>query len=194
MDDQENAAAKVALRRTARAARRSVAARSPGAARLAAAHAFREIALRRKIGIISAYIPHAQEIDPIPLMHLLIGEGYRVCVPVIEQTARPLRFKGWRPGAPLVKGSHGILVPVEGEWLVPDLLIVPLLAFDPGCYRLGYGGGYYDRTIHDLKQTRHVGSLGLAYAAQEVAQIPTTAWDMPLDSIATEHGLIRPRQ
>lgn len=194
MNHHDTTVSKSAFRSNARAVRRAVATRSPGAARIAAAHAFREIALRNKVRSVSAYLPHESEIDPLPLMHLLIGEGYDVCVPAIEAALQPLRFKRWNPRARMSKGMHGIPVPLDGEWCVPDLLVVPLLAYDPDCFRLGYGGGYYDRTIQDLQRGGRVVTLGLAFGAQEVVNIPRDPWDMPLDCIATEAGLVRPRR
>jgi 5-formyltetrahydrofolate cyclo-ligase len=86
----------------------------------------------------------------------------------------------------------GTRVPAGGDWVEPDLILAPLRAFDAGCYRLGYGGGFYDRTLADLRARRPVRVIGLAYAAQEMPEVPRGADDQRLDAVATEAGLLRP--
>ena len=89
-------------------------------------------------------------------------------------------------------GPFGARIPAQGDWLVPEVLLVPLLAFDRRGFRLGYGGGFYDRTLEGLRARGPVLAIGLAYAAQEVPVVPTDATDQRLDAILTEAGLIRP--
>jgi 5-formyltetrahydrofolate cyclo-ligase len=132
------------------------------------------------------------ELDPEPLMLALIEAGWRLCVPVIEGRGLPLRFREWRPGARMRPGPFGAQVPAEGDWLKPDLLIVPLLAFDRAGRRLGYGGGFYDRTITCLRAAGLVRAVGFGYAAQEVDEVPVDETDAVLDAIVTEAGVIRP--
>jgi 5-formyltetrahydrofolate cyclo-ligase len=91
---------------------------------------------------------------------------------------------------PLEPGPLGIPVPRQGEWVVPEVLIVPLVAFDRRGYRLGYGGGYYDRTLAELRQAGRVAAVGFAFAAQEVPEVPIGPHDAKLDAIVTEHGVV----
>jgi 5-formyltetrahydrofolate cyclo-ligase len=136
--------------------------------------------------ILSGYMPMRTEIDPLPAMAAHQGP---VCVPVITGKAQPLRFREWTPGCAMVPGDFGALIPVDGAWLVPQIVIVPLLAFDARGYRLGYGGGFYDRTLQALRARGPVLAIGFAFAAQEVAEVPTDATDQKLDMIVTENGV-----
>jgi 5-formyltetrahydrofolate cyclo-ligase len=164
-----------------------------GAARVAAGHVLAAIADLPDIGTVAGYLPIRDEIDPRPAMLALVGRGYRLCVPVVEAPARPLAFRSWTPGVATAPGAFAVEVPVEGEPTEPDLLLVPMLAFDRRGHRLGYGGGFYDRTIAALRARRPVVALGLAYAAQELPLVPDSATDMRLDAIVTEAGIVRPR-
>jgi 5-formyltetrahydrofolate cyclo-ligase len=92
----------------------------------------------------------------------------------------------------MVAGEFGALIPAEGAWLEPQVLIVPLLAFDRRGFRLGYGGGFYDRTLERLRQRHPVLAVGFAFAAQEVPEVPTENTDQPLDAIVTDQGVILP--
>ena len=137
---------------------------------------------------VAGYLPIRSEIDPRPAMLALAGLGYRVCVPVIEGRGRPLAFRAWTPGAATERGPFGVEMPVAGELVEPDVLLVPMLAFDARGHRLGYGGGFYDRTIGALRARREVQALGFAYAAQELPAVPDGETDMRLDAIVTEAG------
>jgi 5-formyltetrahydrofolate cyclo-ligase len=137
--------------------------------------------------VLAGYMPMRTEIDPLPAMAAHQGP---VCVPVIEAPQMPLRFRRWTPDARMVEGAFGALIPEEGDWLDPDVLIVPLLAFDSQGFRLGYGGGFYDRTLEALRARRPVFAMGFAFAAQEVAKVPLDPTDQPLDGIVTENGLV----
>ena len=141
--------------------------------------------------VISGYRPIRTEIDPTPLMAALHAADHRLCVPVIEREGLPLSFREWHPGAEMVAGAFGAEIPAEGDWLEPNLLLVPLVAFDSAGRRLGYGGGFYDRTLAGLRARRRTLAIGLAYAAQEVEAVPHDATDQTLDAVVTEHGLIR---
>ena len=140
---------------------------------------------------VSGYLPIRSEIDPVPLLTHLHNRGHRICVPVIEAPATPLKFREWSPDAVLVEGAYGAAIPAAGDWIEPDVLLVPLLSFDRQGYRLGYGGGFYDRTLQNLRESKSVTAIGLAYAAQEVATVPIEATDQRLDAMLTEQGLIR---
>jgi 5-formyltetrahydrofolate cyclo-ligase len=171
-------------------ARRKVARQALGPAPEAATAAVAEAILAAGPRIVSGYLPIRTEIDPRPAMGRLHEGGARLCVPVIEGPGRPLRFREWRPDSALEPGPFGAAVPTDGEWLTPDALIVPLLAFDRRMFRLGYGGGFYDRTLAGLREGGPVRAIGLAYGAQEVEAVPVEATDIPLDAVATERGLL----
>ncbi|MFQ5775887.1 MAG: 5-formyltetrahydrofolate cyclo-ligase [Kiloniellaceae bacterium] len=136
---------------------------------------------------VSAYWPMRSELDPRPLMHRLHERGHAIGLPVIVGKGRPLAFREWRPGVPLEPGGFGTLVPPAGQReLRPQALFVPLLAFDRVGYRLGYGGGFYDRTLAELRAAGRALAVGLAYAAQEVPAVPHDVTDQRLDWIVTE--------
>lgn len=139
---------------------------------------------------LSGYMPMRTEIDCLPAMAAHRGP---VGVPVIEGRAIPLRFRAWTPDCRMVAGSFGAMIPESGDWIEPDVLIVPLLAYDRRGFRLGYGGGYYDRTLELLRGRKPVTAIGFAFAAQEVAEVPIEPTDQRLDLIVTETGVITPR-
>lgn len=139
--------------------------------------------------IVSGYLPIRSEADPLPAMTRLAAAN-RIVVPVVEGRGRPLAFREWTAGVPLVEGNFGVMIPAEGAFLSPDLLIVPMLAFDRRGIRLGYGGGFYDRTLEGLRAAGPVEAVGFAFAAQEVPALPAEATDQPLDRIVTEAGVL----
>jgi len=183
------AAVKAEARRAASARRKAVHDAPDRAARTAAATAHLR-ALLDPLGpvALSGYLPIRSEIDPRPAMAAHPGP---VGVPVIEGPGRPLLFRRWTPLAVLVPGPFGALVPESGAPLVPRVLIVPLLAWDDAGYRLGYGGGFYDRTLAGLRATGPVMAVGLAYAAQRVEAVPRDGFDQRLDALVTEDGVRR---
>ena len=136
--------------------------------------------------VLAGYMPMRTEIDPLPAMAAHTGT---VCVPVIPGPAQPLRFREWTPGCAMIPGEFGALIPAEGAWIEPEVLIVPLLSFDARAYRLGYGGGFYDRTLEVLRARRPTLAVGFAFAAQEVAEVPIDATDQRLDMVVTEAGV-----
>ncbi|HYC05451.1 MAG TPA: 5-formyltetrahydrofolate cyclo-ligase [Azospirillaceae bacterium] len=141
---------------------------------------------------IAGYCPIGDELDVRPLMERLHGGGHALCLPVVVVKGQPLLFRRWRPGDTLVPGGLGIPVPGEGAGEVrPDLLLVPLLAFDRGGHRLGYGAGFYDRTLALLRADGPVTAVGVGYDAQEVPAVPRDALDQPLDWIVTERRALR---
>ena len=175
---------KTDARRAAFAARKLAHAAGQGAA---ADHLTRVLA-DHPGAVLSGYMQMRTEIDPLPAM---AGHPGPVCVPVIIGAGQPLRFREWRADAPMIAGEFGALIPAAGDWLEPTVLIVPLLSFDRRGYRLGYGGGFYDRTLEGLRAKRPTLAIGFAFAAQEVAEVPTEPTDQPLDMIVTEAGVIR---
>lgn len=145
--------------------------------------------------VVAGYWPLGGEIDPRPLMAALAGLGCRLALPVVVARAAPLEFRAWAEGEPLEAGPHGTAhPPTTAPRLRPDVVLVPLLGFDRGGWRLGYGGGYYDRTLQSLRETAPIRAIGLAFAAQEMAAVPRDGHDQPLDAIATERELIEPEK
>jgi 5-formyltetrahydrofolate cyclo-ligase len=142
--------------------------------------------------ILSGYMPMRTEIDCLPAMAVHAAAGGRVCVPVIPGKAVPLRFREWTPDGEMQDGPFGAKVPACGDWIEPEVLVVPLLSFDRRGYRLGYGGGYYDRTLRLLRGRRPTVAIGFAFAAQEVPEVPTEPTDERLDLIVTEAEVIGP--
>ena len=140
---------------------------------------------------LSGYLPIRTEIDPRPAMEAAAAHG-PVGVPVIDGPGLPLRFRAWTPDATLVPGPFGAHIPETGDWIVPAVLILPLVAFTRAGHRLGYGGGFYDRTLERLRAAGPVTAIGFAYAAQEAESLPIEATDQPLDLIVTEAGVIVP--
>ena len=136
--------------------------------------------------VLAGYMPMRTEIDPMAAMAAHLGP---VGVPVIIGAGLPLKFRQWSVEAALVPGEFGALIPAEGVWIEPEVLIVPLLAFDARGYRLGYGGGFYDRTLEGLRARRATFAVGFAFGAQEVAEVPIEPTDQRLDAVVTEAGL-----
>ncbi|MDF2233403.1 5-formyltetrahydrofolate cyclo-ligase [Albimonas sp. CAU 1670] len=185
------AQAKTEARRAAFARRREARLALGPAPQAATDAALAALLVRPAEEVVAGYVPIRTEIDPRPLMAALHAAGRRLCVPVIEAAERPLRFREWTPGAEMVEGPFGAAVPAAGDWLTPAALIVPLVAFDARLRRLGYGGGFYDRTLAGLQAPGGPGAyaLGFAYAAQEAGALPAEPTDRPLDALVTETGL-----
>jgi 5-formyltetrahydrofolate cyclo-ligase len=138
---------------------------------------------------LAGYMPMRTEIDCLPAMAIHRGP---VGVPVIVGAAQPLLFRRWNPASVMVPGAFGALVPDCGEDVEPDVLIVPLLAFDRRGYRLGYGGGFYDRTLEKLRAKKAVTAIGFAFSMQEIEIVPIEATDQKLDLIVTEREVFAP--
>ena len=139
--------------------------------------------------VVAGFWPLPGEIDIRPLLAALHRAGHPLCLPRTPPRGNALTFHGWQPGDPLRTERFGTSAP-DGPLLSPTVLLVPLLAFDRTGRRLGYGGGYYDRTLAALAGAT---TIGCAFAAQEVACVPAGSNDVPMDAIATERGLIRIR-
>ena len=183
---------KRALRKTASARRKRLHRHAAGAARQALHH-FREHLDPVAPRVLSAYLPVGAEFDALPILRHAHERGCSTGLPVVLGRHRPLAFRRWAPGDPLVDGVFGIATPPpEAETLEPEILLVPLLAFDDDGYRLGYGGGFYDRTLA-LRRARDPATLavGVAYAGQRVARVPRTPEDQRLDWILSEEGAWR---
>jgi 5-formyltetrahydrofolate cyclo-ligase len=142
--------------------------------------------------IVSGFSAIGEEISPLPLLVKLAAEGNRLCLPVMAGTGLPLLFRAWAPGDPTAAAMWGIGEPLPSAPIVePDALLVPLLAFDARGNRLGYGGGFYDRTIARLRAVRSVVTIGLAFDEQRVESVPHAADDQRLDWVLTPTGPLR---
>lgn len=138
---------------------------------------------------LAGYMPIRTEISPLPAMEEAGAHG-PVGVPVIQGEAQPLKFSRWSPDGPLREGPFGAQVPEKDDYFEPEILIVPLVAFDRAGNRLGYGGGFYDRTLEGLRQRGGCLAIGFAYGAQEAAELPLEPTDQPLDMIVTEAEIL----
>jgi 5-formyltetrahydrofolate cyclo-ligase len=181
---------KAELRRDAIARRDAL----PPDARQAAAEAIaaRQFPLAIAPGmIVSGFMPLKSEINPLPLMRKLAGHGARLALPVVAGRGKPLIMREWVFGEPLIAGVWGIREPkLEAAVVDPDILLVPLLAFDRAGHRIGYGAGYYDLTLAQLRARKAIIAVGLAFAAQEVATVPATPRDARLDLVLTEREVL----
>lgn len=185
-------AVKAALRHDMTERRREAAARAaPSAPAIARDHFLASIPLRAG-ATVSAFWPLPDEFDTRPLMFALHEAGHPVGLPVVERRGLPLRFRVWEPGTKLVRGNFNVEIPAAHcPECVPEILVVPLLAFDRQGYRLGYGGGFYDRTIAGLRAMGPTIAVGYAYAGQEIAAVPHDETDAPLDWVVTEREAVR---
>ena len=138
---------------------------------------------------LAGYMPIRTEIDPLPAMAEAAAHG-PVAVPVIAGASLPLDFSLWEPGCALREGPFAAMVPEVDRFIEPQILIVPLVAFDRAGGRLGYGGGFYDRTLERLRARRPTLAIGFAWAAQEAEALPLEATDQPLDLVVTETEVI----
>ena len=192
MAEQDPIAALKADIRRAAMARRDALPADERAAAAATAIAARPLPVGLAPGaVVSGFSPLKSEINPVPLMRAFAAAGAQLALPVVAGKGRPLTMRAWTFGAPLVPGVWGIREPPPGAPEVfPDILIVPLLAFDRAGQRIGYGAGYYDMTIARLRGKKAVVAIGIAYAAQEVDRVPVTPRDAALDLVLTEREVI----
>jgi 5-formyltetrahydrofolate cyclo-ligase len=141
--------------------------------------------------VVAGYSPIRSEFDPTPLMRKLAGLGARLALPVITARDAPLQFRAWTLDGKLQRGPLGIPEPSpEAAEIVPDILLVPLAAFDRSGHRIGYGAGHYDRTLAQLRALRTIIAIGLAFAAQEIPGVSASAHDARLDLVLTENETI----
>jgi 5-formyltetrahydrofolate cyclo-ligase len=190
MADEQIEAVKAALRLRARAQRANFLKSShPDAATAAAGHFFSAVALEPHM-VVAAYWPIRDELDCRPVLTRLMDSGQPVCLPVVVGDEMPLELRMWEQGAPLYPSGFGTLAPPDdAPRAEPDLVLMPLLGFDRAGTRLGYGGGYYDRTLASLAKRPRL--IGFAFAAQELDFIPREPHDVPLDAVVTEQGVLQ---
>jgi 5-formyltetrahydrofolate cyclo-ligase len=140
---------------------------------------------------VSGFMPMRTEINPLPLMRKIAAAGAQLALPVIQGRGKPLLMRAWSFGEPLEARQWGIKEPADTAPVVdPDILIVPLACFDRSGHRIGYGAGYFDKTIRALRAKKAVTAVGIAFAAQEIASVPATAFDERLDLVLTERETI----
>jgi 5-formyltetrahydrofolate cyclo-ligase len=145
-----------------------------------------------KGSVISAFAPMASELRMWPLLRRLAGEGHALALPVVQGNGRALLFRAWKPGDAMATGVWGIAEPMADKApLVPDVVITPLLAFDACGWRLGYGGGFYDRTLRELRRRKAPIAVGVAYEQQAVDAVPHLDYDERLEWVLTPSGAIK---
>jgi 5-formyltetrahydrofolate cyclo-ligase len=174
------------LRTAALAAREALSAEQRAAA--AQALAARGLPLEIVPGIIvSGYSPIRGELDPVPLMRQLAERGAQLALPAVMARGKSLAFRAWSPSDRLMLGPLGILEPSPAAAeLIPDIMLVPLAAFDRLGHRIGYGAGHYDFTLAHLRKIKLITAIGLAFAAQEIEAVPALSHDVALDYVLTE--------
>ena len=153
---------------------------------------FREIPMPSRDAVVSGYHPTGSELDPRPLLAMLRSQGHEIALPVVVERGAPLIFRAWREGNAMSEGAFGVREPLpEASEVKPDVLLIPMLAFDRRGFRLGYGGGFFDRTLASLRQDGAPVAIGIAFAAQEVDKVPVAEYDQPLNWIITEREAIK---
>jgi 5-formyltetrahydrofolate cyclo-ligase len=139
-------------------------------------------------GALAFYWPVRGEFDPRPAVRILLGDGWRAALPVIDLPKAPMSFRAWAPSSKMALGRHGIPIPAEGELVHPDAVLVPLVGFDGAKYRLGYGGGYFDRTLAVL-DPRPV-AIGVGFEFARLDSVRPHTLDLPMDRVVTEAGVM----
>ena len=153
---------------------------------------FNSIVDNYSISVVAGFHPFRNEINTLPLLKVFISNGYKTCLPVTPLEDRVLQFREWSPKVNLIRGKYGILEPSQDCNIIePDMLLVPLLAYDEVGQRLGYGGGYYDQTLKKLISIKkNITSIGVAFKIQRFKKLPIDTFDIPLDAVINEDGLI----
>jgi 5-formyltetrahydrofolate cyclo-ligase len=177
---------KATLRATALAARDALSAEERTAAALAVAARGLPFAIAPGT-IVSGYSPIRSEIDPVPLMRALAGLGARLALPAVMARGKSLAFRAWSPHDRLLLGPLGILEPSPAAAeLIPDIMLVPLAAFDRAGHRIGYGAGHYDFTLAHVRKIKPIAAIGVGFAVQEIEAVPALPHDVALDYVLTE--------
>jgi 5-formyltetrahydrofolate cyclo-ligase len=149
------------------------------------------VLLAERPGILGVYWPFRAEFDPRPLIDWAVAAGRTVALPVVIDKKGPLEYRTWRPGEPLADGVWNIPVPEQREIVTPAIVLAPLVGFDEACYRLGYGGGYFDRTLGAMAPRAL--AIGIGFEAQRLETIYPQSFDVPMALIVTEAGIRKRR-
>ncbi|RTL52235.1 MAG: 5-formyltetrahydrofolate cyclo-ligase [Bradyrhizobiaceae bacterium] len=159
------------------------------AARSLAAHA---LPIEQPPGLcVAGFSSIRSEIDVAPLMQAFAARGASLALPVVTGENRPLTFRRWTDDTRLVRGPYGIFEPSsEADEIEPDIVLVPLAAFDRAGHRIGYGGGYYDRTLERLRKSKKITAIGVGFSVQEIPAVPSSDHDARLDLVLTEKEVI----
>lgn len=183
-------AAKAACRRQALVQRAKLNDLLPDAATMLASHASRLTSLYGS-GVFAGYMPIHSELSPLALLKSLVGLGCDLALPITPQVGQPLRFHRWEIDGLLNDGPYGTKQPpADNDKCNPDVILAPLLAFDVDGWRLGYGGGFYDRTVASLRRLgQRVKLIGIAYEEQKLDKLPVGPFDMPLDAVLSPDGI-----
>lgn len=142
--------------------------------------------------IVSGFFAIRDEIDPAPLLRRLAARGHPLCLPVVQGKDQPLVFRAWAPGDEMASATWGIAEPLPSRSeYEPDVVLVPLLAFDAQGYRLGYGGGFYDRSLQRLRKLKPIVAVGIGYDELKIDEVPHLDYDQPVDWVLTPSGPLR---
>lgn len=144
-----------------------------------------------RVGVVGFYYPVRGEFDPLPFVKQLVDHGATAALPVVVGKDKPLAFRVWQPGVPMKKGPYGIPEPAAGAVVTPDAVLIPLVGFDANNFRLGYGGGYYDRTLAAFELKPLV--IGIGFELGRLPLLVPEPHDIPLDFVVTEAG-VQPRR
>jgi 5-formyltetrahydrofolate cyclo-ligase len=139
--------------------------------------------------VVAGYWPIRDELDDMPILRELLRRDRRCALPHVAEAALPLEFHAWNEATPMTEGKYGIMEPADSLVVVPDIILVPMLAFDSRGCRLGYGAGFYDRTLAGIRKTGAVFSIGLAYETQRYGELPADETDMMLDMIISDQDV-----
>ena len=140
-------------------------------------------------GILGIYWPFRAEFDPRPLVDSLVAAGRQVALPVVIDKKGPLEYRAWAPGDPLTAGVWDIPIPAQRDVVLPQIVLAPVVGFDRAGYRLGYGGGYFDRTLGAMNPRPL--AIGVGFLCQAIETIYPQSFDIPMDMIVTEDGVVR---
>ncbi|PZA11519.1 5-formyltetrahydrofolate cyclo-ligase [Rhodopseudomonas palustris] len=189
-DSAASGDAKTPLRTAALARRASLSDSDRNAAAMAIAARGLPVPLHEGT-VVAGYAPIRGELDPFPLMRAFAARGARLALPVVTRQGAPLLFRLWQENDPLPRSTLGIREPSpDAPEVRPDIVLVPLAAFDASGHRIGYGAGHYDCTLENLRAQRPVIAIGLAFAMQQIPAVPAAAHDVALDYVLTEQGLL----
>jgi 5-formyltetrahydrofolate cyclo-ligase len=158
------------------------------AAEAVSAAFFQNVPLKAET-VVAGYWPIKAELDALLLMRALLGKGHKCALPHVTGEGAPLLFRNWDENTPMVTGKYGLTEPANHETLLPDIILVPVLAFDATGHRLGYGMGFYDRTLARLKKQKPIRAIGLAYEMQLYNGLPVEANDVKMDMIITDRNV-----